>query len=420
MQNKIKLFIYTSIGISLPFLIRTTLFQYSIRGVSSPYATIYLHSLDIVFFVIILHLWWRTKKLPFSNKKNVDKLWISLFFLIFIQVLWVKYPLITWFLGIRFYLGLALIWYISRFRYLAKDLKYSINGFFMGMLAQAIIVVSQFGLQQNLGLPFVVEPPLSTQLAGVAKVDIFNNTFIRAYGTFPHPNILGYVGILALILLYSQKLGKKLAIIICSATILIAGFIDHYIITSIQAFGISILTATYLLYGKLDGFGKVFSKFIILILHLIILLSFSKTAIVLLLLLDFAYLTRLTQKSMFHVEQFQRILKSLPRFFVNAISLSGIIFLWTIPYSQIIDTISKRFLYFQDSVQLISSNLWVGVGLGQYVVNLPDGRELWQYEPVHNMFLLLISELGVFVFILLISIFCIECYNYVYGYKKQR
>ena len=420
MQNKIKLFIYTSIGISLPFLIRTTLFEYNIRNISSPYATIYLHSLDIIFLIAILFFYWKTKKLPFSDIKNVDKLWITLFSLIFLQLFWVKYPLLTWVSGMRFYLGLALIWYISIFRYLARDLKYTINGLFIGMLAQAIIVIAQFGLQKNLGLPLVVEPALSNSIAGVAKIDIFNSTFIRAYGTFPHPNILGYVGILALILVYAHKLGKKLSIIIYSATIIIAGFIDHYILTSIQAFGISILTAAYLLYTRLNGFGQVFSKFIILILHTVILLSFSKTAIALLLPLDFVYLTRLTQKSLFHVEQFQRILKSLPRFFVNAMSVSGIIFLWTIPYSQLIDTITKRFLYLQDAIQMIGYNLFFGVGLGQYVVNLSDNRELWQYEPVHNIFLLLFSELGMFVFILLIVILCIECYTYLYGYKKQR
>jgi hypothetical protein len=420
MQNKIKLFIYTSIGISLPFLIRTTLFEYKIRNISSPYSTIYIHSLDIVFLIVIVFFYWKTKKLPFSDIKNVDKLWITLFFLIFLQLFWVKYPLLTWVFGMRFYLGLALIWYISKFQYLVKDLKFVINGFFIGMLAQAIIVVSQFGLQQNLGLPFVVEPVLSNSIAGVAKVDIFNNTFIRAYGTFPHPNVLGYVGLLALILLYSQKLGRKLSLIIYSATIIIAGLIDHYILTSIQAFGISIFTAIYLLYSRLDGFGQVFSKFIILILHLLILFSFSKTAIALILMLDLVYLTRLTKKPMFHVEQFQRILKSLPRLFVNAMSVSGIIFLWMIPYAQIIDTITKRFLYLQDAFQMIGSNLFFGVGLGQYVVNLSSNRELWQYEPVHNIFLLLFSELGVFIFILLIVILCIECYNYVYEYKKQR
>jgi O-antigen ligase len=420
MQNKIKLFIYTSIGISLPFLIRTTLGQYNIRSISSPYATIYLHSLDIIFLIAMLVFYWKTKNLPFSDIKNVDKLWITLFSLIFLCLFWVKYPILTWVFGMRFYLGLSLIWYISRFQYLARDLKYVINGLFIGMLSQSIIVIAQFGLQQNLGLPFVVEPALSNSIAGVAKVDIFNNTFIRGYGTFPHPNILGYVGILALILLYAKKLGRKLSIIIYSATIIIAGFIDHYILTSIQAFGISILTATYLLYVRLDGFGKVFSKFIILITHLLILLSFSKTAIALLLALDLVYLTRLTQKSMFHVEQFQRILKSLPRFFVNAMSVSGIIFLWMIPYSQIIDTITKRFLYVQDAFQMIRSNLWFGVGLGQYVINLSDNRELWQYEPVHNILLLLWSELGLTGLSLIIVILCVECYTYIYGYKKQR
>ncbi|MGA1047415.1 MAG: O-antigen ligase family protein [Minisyncoccia bacterium] len=286
------------------------------------------------------------------------------------------------------------------------------------MLIQAIIVIIQFILQKNIGLPIVVESVLSTQISGVAKVNIFDNTLIRGYGTFPHPNILGFSGILALIILYATKLGKGVSMMIYSFTLILAGGIDHYIVTSVQAFSITIFTGLQLVYGNYIKLIKPFSRVLVLALHILILLSFSKTALTLLLLIDFIYLTFVARKSLFHVEQFQKKLKSIPRIINNTLAIIGIMFLWILPYQQILDTIATRILYVKDSVQIISSNLWFGVGLGQYVVNLSDNRELWQYEPVHNIFLLLLSELGLINFSLLVVVISVEYYTYIYGYKK--
>lgn len=418
MQNKIKLFIYTIIGLSLPFLIRTTLFSYSIRNINSPYATIYLHSIDLILITIWIAIFYKIRKLPFSGQNFVDKLWISLIFFIFLQVLWAKYPLLAWVWGLRIYCVLSLIWYVSRFRALAKNLKYIINGLLIGMSAQAIIAIIQFYLQKNIGLPIVIEPVLSSELAGVAKISILDNNCIRAYGTFPHPNILGFVGILSLLLIYASKLGKKISILLYSLIMLIVGFVDHYILTSIQALSIAVLAGLQLLYGVYINFNRFIKVFLIFILHILIVLTFSKTAFILLLTLDILYLTRLVRKTMFHVEQFQNKLKSIPRIVLNSIALGGILMLWTLPYQSILETLTKRILYIEDAIRIIQSNLWLGIGLGQYVVNLSDTRELWQYEPVHNVFLLAVSELGLIGFLLLIAIIIIECYNYIYGYKK--
>ena len=420
MQNKIKLFIYTIIGLSLPFLIRTTLLSYPIRNISSPYSTIYLHSLDLILIVIWLVIFYKIKKLPFNGQNFVDKLWISLIFFIFLQVLWAKYPLLSWVWGLRVYFILSLIWYVSRFVNLAQQLKHIINGFLIGILAQTIISIMQFYLQKNIGLPIVVESVISSQLAGVAKINILDNTLIRAYGTFPHPNILGFAGVLSLLLIYALQLGKKVSVLLYGFIILIVSSIDHYILTSIQALSIAVLIGLQLLYGVYIDFNKVIKVFLIFILHILIILTFSKTAFILLLILDSIYLTRLTINSMFHVEQFQNRLKSIPRIILNTIALGFCIILWILPYQSILETLSKRILYLEDAIGIIRTNLWLGVGLGQYVVNLSDNRELWQYEPVHNVFVLLLSELGLIGLLLLIVLFGIECYNYIYGYKKQR
>ncbi|MEX0595677.1 MAG: hypothetical protein WD512_04180, partial [Candidatus Paceibacterota bacterium] len=107
-------------------------------------------------------------------------------------------------------------------------------------------------------MPVFVEASLSPQLSGVAKVEIFNNTLIRGYGTFPHPNILAFAGILALLLLYSKRLGRQISILIYIVVVGVSGFVDHYILTSIQALSITVLTAMQLKYSKSIQFPKLF------------------------------------------------------------------------------------------------------------------------------------------------------------------
>ncbi|MEY2986186.1 MAG: hypothetical protein RJB24_415 [Candidatus Parcubacteria bacterium] len=418
MRNKIKLLTCVLIGLSIPFLIRTTILAYPIAGVNSPYLTIYLHSLDIILALIFGYLIWSSKNFPLSSSKIVDKLWITLFFWIFMQLLWAQYPLITWVWGVRLYLLAGIIRYIIRSREFIKEITWVGRGFVVGMLGQALIVMTQMLLQKNIGLPLVVESTLSRELAGVAKVSILDNILIRAYGTFPHPNILAFAGIMALILVYTRVVGQKQAVMLYILTLVMAGMFDHYILTSIQSIIIVGLVGISLnLNIKLD-FAQNINKIIIVLLHTLIILAFSKLALVLLLITDCIYLTYFWNKKMFYVEQFQNKLKSLPRIIINSVALIGIAILWILPYQQILDTILKRIFYLQDAFVIIQSNLLLGVGLGQYVVNLSENREFWQYEPVHNVLVLLLSELGLVGVFILIAIIVMGCYTTQYGYKK--
>lgn len=418
MSNKIKLLIYVLIGLSIPFLVRTTILAYPIAGVNSPYLTIYLYSLDIILALIFGLLAWRNRSFPLNGANFVDKLWITLFFWIFLQILWAEYPLITWVWGGRLYLLVGILWYVIRLKNFNRQIGLISRGFVIGMLGQALIVITQMILQKNIGLPLVVESTLSRELSGVAKVSILDNILIRAYGTFPHPNILAFTGVMALVLVYKKVIGNRSAIALYMLTLFLAGMFDHYLLTSIQAFIISALIGVSLSLGVKVDFTNTINRILIVFLNILVVLSFSKLALVLLLIINFIYLTSLLNKKMFYVEQFQNKLKSLPRIIINSVALIGVVFLWTLPYQQIIDTVLKRIFYLQDAFVMIQSNLLLGVGFRQYVANLSSNREFWQYEPVHNVLILLLSELGLIGMLILIAIIMMWCYTTLYGYKK--
>src|SRR3990172_2239052 len=72
-----------------------------------------------------------------------------------------------------------------------------ISGFF-----QSIVAILQFISQKSLGLTILGESIFNAHDPGIAKIVINGDVFIRSYGFFPHPNILG--GFLALSLLITM------------------------------------------------------------------------------------------------------------------------------------------------------------------------------------------------------------------------
>jgi hypothetical protein len=281
---------------------------------------------------------------------------------------------------------------------------------------QSIVGISQFFLQHSLGLTWLKESIISQGVPGVAKIILNNHKIIRAYGLMPHPNILGgFLATCLILLLYSYKLfhadlhaeqstKSNLSQIVPRGTISIASsqpqnesFYPR--ISSKKSFYKNI----WLIYGT----------FLILLLSL--LLTLSKSAI-LGLCLALAYIfiivprgTIISRKSqlfkniqsqinnlkkMFHVEHFRIYTVLL------AITLVSL-FLILKPnlHSIFIQSLEERGVYLDISYHVIAANPILGVGVGQFVWGMQTYSHVillpWQYQPVHNVFLLILSELGI-------------------------
>ncbi len=74
--------------------------------------------------------------------------------------------------------------------------------------------------------------------------------------------------------------------------------------------------------------------------------------------------------------------------------------------------LSDRIFYNNVSRETISDNFITGSGLGTFIFqingylkknNIPQNLEHWEYQPVHNIYLLICSEIGIIGFI----IFCL-------------
>jgi O-antigen ligase len=81
-----------------------------------------------------------------------------------------------------------------------------------------------------------------------------------------------------------------------------------------------------------------------------------------------------------------------------------------------IKSINERRLYLQDSFSLIKKSNFLGVGIGNYSKALElaaPQRFYWQWQPVHNVFLLILAEGGIFALLsfgaFIISLFYLSC-----------
>lgn len=108
------------------------------------------------------------------------------------------------FLEISLWLGFSL-WISTHIRWESHRKVFRFLGW--GVFWVSLLALGQFFFQRSLfGYWFLGEPTLSPSLGGVAEGSLLGREVLRAYGTFPHPNVLG--GILSVILvgLFSVKL----------------------------------------------------------------------------------------------------------------------------------------------------------------------------------------------------------------------
>jgi hypothetical protein len=370
--------------------VRKVLFFYPINGQFNEYTGIYLYLSDI-FLILTLLSWGYTLLCNNNNYLSTITIRLKLFHvehstrtalivLPFILVIW-AFSSTIWsdnktlslfrsikileFYGLYVYLIYKIVPRGTIFRSILRLI--SILGLF-----QAIIGIWQFIIQHSVGLFWLKESLISADIPGVAKLVFGGQKIIRAYGLFPHPNILGGF------LLFS----------------LTAGYVYIKMFHVEQMGGKNVPRGTFVKLLPL----------IVIIQSVALLMTFSKSAITALALslvyMAYKIVPRGTKlliglKKMFHVEHFTRKLLLI----CGIILVLGIIFRPD-TNSLLFKSLNERIFYLNVSRGTILAGPILGAGNGQSVLIsgnfVPRGTiiEDWQYQPVHNIFLLIWSELG--------------------------
>ncbi len=324
----------------------------------------FVYLTDLILIVCLLM--WGIFDLPKFHVKRLFCLILAFFVVNLLSLFYVKQLDLGLYRALISLLSLSLVLYIGAT--IRTELQYLRVAWlvFSGALIQALIGLWQFHVQQGLGLGFLGEyvPPMGT--SGLSTVSYGTEKLIRAYGTMPHPNVLGgflVFGLFMALFLVSRETKWKQFLVSCGTILITLGIFVTFSRQAWLGAGIAYLGFfIYLIWQK--QWHKA------LVIGVITLVSCGT-----ILLGGHSYLK-------------SRVLDSDSR------------------------AVSDRATFNQIGVQLLKQHPILGVGVGNYVPAMRNlvKLESWQYQPAHNIFIFTGAELGIvglIIFILLIrEFFC--------------
>lgn len=222
----------------------------------------------------------------------------------------------------------------------------------IGVFYSSVFAIVQFFLQHSVGGPlwWLGERTFTVDTPGIARIALRGRELLRPYGTFPHPNVLG--GFLAAVL-------------------------------------------PLIFMSLMSPMGQMKKRMYILSLGvgvIALFLTFSRSAIIVGAVAIAAAIARIMNYEL-------RIMKGI-RF--AAVAFIGILVLFLTSYFILHDSTDEsvvvRVALNDAAVHLWKTAPLFGVGMGNFLVRLPEAlplRTIYFLQPVHNIYLLLLSEIGI-------------------------
>ncbi len=368
-----KIFFYLLI-FCLPFQTRKIIYQWG-DGFNE-WTTAYLYLTDILLILIFLFWIWRVREHRFLKEFKIFQLKNHGFWLLGFLIVSLISLIQARNLSLGFYSWFKLLEFIGLFFYLKYNYREIFNFKRLAQilvasgLIQSIIAISQFTIQKNLGLRFLTESPLGTGINGVAKFIVNDLTFIRVYGSLPHPNVLAFFLLISLFFLYFLWLEKKYS------------------------------------------FAKnIFFFFIFIIMLFALGLTFSRAIIAIFILASLFYFIFVFCKA--RKSKDKELSKKIILIFLLFVIFCSLLIIFVFPelfsrfsISPEEQSVALRLFYNQFTYSIIQECPLVGIGIGNFVWEMKDALDLlsdWIHQPVHNVYLLIASEtglLGLFVFLM--------------------
>ncbi len=365
------------------------------------YNTLFIYLTDLVAVILIVLF---LGKLLFNKFKINDNLLfissLTLFGLITLFSLFVSYEtkeIYVYFEIFKLFIILMVFCFISN----VKLVKQQFHKLFYLILAISVIVsllgLFQYYNQSSLGLNFVGEEYLRNYMSGVARFqmpfgeltvfdrifNVYRETFVmRPYGTFSHPNVFGAFMAFSAILsyyLYLVSHGTLRKLVVIGIFLSVMTLFTSFSRVSIVSWGI----ATFVFYLSAYLFVVKHNRY-----HLSIdshetrkkLVNLAKIVCFCVFFSVFLYFPQL-----------------LDRGFIVSYGTTNI------------EAINDRILYQNIALEMVKQHPLTGVGYKNFVLAMDSYTDKvlapHQYQPVHNIYLLIAAEsglvvLGLFFFII--------------------
>lgn len=331
--------------------------------------SIYGSEIFLLGLLLLRFILWSKEKTKIISKRCIifSPIFILFLFIIFVffSAGWSVFPELTIYYGLKLLLALGVFWLMQNKQLTVIRIATVLvaAGALQGLLAtwqfldQFIPASKWFGIATQ-----------DSRESGVSVIDTGYRRWLRGYGSFPHPNILGgFLNITFICALYifdqSELLWKKLKS------------------KKIQLYQISILGA---LVAIVSG----------------IILSFSRSAWLnsFLILLGVGIFSFTKNKLM-----------NVKTFVITVVFISLVGIMWMSVYTEPFVTrmtgngyletmsVTQRFNSLTDAWQMFKKHPILGTGFGSYTYALhqtfPE-RSIWQLQPPHNVYMLIAVELG--------------------------
>ncbi|MEI7621017.1 MAG: O-antigen ligase family protein [Candidatus Moraniibacteriota bacterium] len=312
--------------------------------------------------------------------------WLVFFFLCLLSFLVADNKTLALVGEAKIFLAVGLFWLVRKF---AKPGKVAL-AFVLSLLAPASLALWQFLTQATFANKWLGLAEHPAYLGGSSVLETFANgmvegRWLRAYGSFDHPNILGsvlVVGILVVIILLFLEAKPPI------------GGLASKNISSKKYFWL-----------------RLFFHFALILFSAALFASFSRGAWLALLLGEIVLGAGLF---------FQKEFATLKIWFFSTLIILASFLVMLAGYHDLVVvrvqsnvrleklSLDQRATYVQQAKTLLKQNFVAGVGVGNYVTALmkaTPNEPAWIYQPVHNVFLLIWVELGLGGLLLSILLF---------------
>ncbi len=142
-----------------------------------------------------IHLWWENSKVLITKLSLYHYIFISLaLFLLWsvVSVVFAANPPLALYRFSRFLLYILLALWIGTHVNLKRDFKKIATALLIGVFYESLLAIGQWLKGGSLfGYYFLGEQPYNALTFNVAKTGFLGEVHVRSYGTFPHPNLLG-------------------------------------------------------------------------------------------------------------------------------------------------------------------------------------------------------------------------------------
>jgi len=374
MISLIEKFIFLALVFSIPFQKRFFLFGPSPEGERFfEWGSGFLYFTDILIFIVAV-FWLKSIYAKFNfgqrYKASFGTAFVWFVFLVFAFASLAQAALVD----VAVYRFIKLAEFTFLFFYVASyartiGIKLILGVFVASGVFQSILAILQFARQSSLGLEIFHESILAIGLKGVAEISVGGVEFIRAYGTFPSPNVLaGFLGICLFFMFYLYVKDKALFA------------------------------------GSFSPAINALSFLVVFLLSFGLILTFSRGVIIF-----FIFSTILFFAGILLLEKLKKYRKQAMSLAVLVIVSWALIVaaLWPEVSARVFESsvsepaIQERLFFNEVGLDTVRQNypqLFFGVGIGNFVhhyMQFFPGLAPHLYQPVHNIFILIASEIGI-------------------------